>query len=145
MDTKTHWIYSDKINIRILDLTKAEDVTEDQEDPRIVKWARIFKAETYQQLEELAGDEEVFKKMAVIIEELSEDEKIRQQCQAREDYERRLIGQYNQGLVKGNQEGRLELIQNALKSGSSPEEIARVMGIAPEEVAKAQEQLLELV
>ena len=39
--------------------------------------------------------------------------------------------------------GRLEMIQNALKSGSSPDEIARILGISLEEVSKAQEEMCE--
>ena len=43
--------------------------------------------------------------MVFTIKEMSEDERIRQQCQARDDYERRLIGQYNQGMAEGISQG----------------------------------------
>ena len=46
--------------------------------------------------------------MVTHLKELSEDEKIRQQCAARDDYERRLIGEYNRGERDGRESGRLE-------------------------------------
>ena len=53
------------------------------------------------ELEQLASGEEVLKTMVSHIRELSEDEKIRQQCAARADYESRLVSQYNQGVRQG--------------------------------------------
>lgn len=105
-DTKTGYVYTDKLNIRVLDLTKADEAGEDV-NPKLIKWARIFKAETMSELEQLAGEEEVLRSMVTHLKELSEDEKIRQQCAARDDYERRLIGEYN----RGQREGKLEDIR----------------------------------
>lgn len=136
MDTKTHWVYSDKFHIRILDLSKV-DVPGDT-DPRVVKWARIFKAKTYAELEELVGEDEVLKTMSSYLKELSEDEKIRQQLQAREDYERRLIGQYNRGIREGREEGQQALATAImkLKSGVSVDAII-ADGISQETVDMA--------
>ena len=120
MDVKTHRLYSDKLDIRILDLTKADDAIENHEDPRIIKWAQLFKAKTFKQLEELAGDEEVLKEMVFTIKELSEDERI------------------SQGIPLG----RRELIQNALKNGMSPEDVSKMLCVTSEEVSKAQEEIL---
>lgn len=63
-------------------------------NPKLIKWAIVFKADTMSELEQLAGDEEVFQSMVSHLKILTEDEKIRQQCAAREDYERRMIGEY---------------------------------------------------
>ena len=54
-----------------------------------MKWAKVFGAKTMEELEQLADTEEVFESMVTHLKELSEDEKIRQQCAARDDYERR--------------------------------------------------------
>ena len=42
---------------------------------------------------------------------LSEDEKVRLQCQAREDYEHRMADQYNRG--------RIEILKNLIKKNAS--------------------------
>ena len=102
---KTGYTYTDKFNIKILDLTKADEAGNDAE-PQLVKWARILKAKTMEELEKLAGNEEVFETMVTHIKELSEDERIRLQCQAREDYERRLLGEYNRGTREGMEAGK---------------------------------------
>ena len=39
--------------------------------------------------------------MVVTMKKLSEDEKIRMQCEAREDYERSLLTEYNAGKSEG--------------------------------------------
>lgn len=61
----------------------------------------IFKAETLEELEQLARGEKVFENMVVTMKKLSEDEKIRMQCEAREDYERCLLTEYNAGKREG--------------------------------------------
>ena len=43
--------------------------------------------------------------MVVTMKQLSEDEKIRMQCEAREDYERCLITEYNAGKQDGIEQG----------------------------------------
>lgn len=73
---------------------------------QLVKWAKVFGAKTMEELEQLADTEEVFESMVTHLKELSEDEKIRQQCAARDDYERRLIGEYNRGERDGREAGK---------------------------------------
>lgn len=130
LDKVTGYEYSDKLNIRILDLSKIEEVENEYTcNPRLIKWAKIFKAKTLKELEMIAGDEEVLKKMVSQIKVLSEDEKIRQQLQAREDYERRMIGQYNRGTRDGIEKGKNEIILRLLqKNEYSDETIADIVG-----------------
>ena len=86
----------------MLDLTQLEIARSQSEaDKKLLKWASIFKAETLEELEQLANGEEVFENMVVTMKQLSEDEKIRMQCEAREDYERCLITEYNAGKREG--------------------------------------------
>ena len=58
-----------------------------------------------EELEQLARGEEVFENMVVTMKKLSEDEKIRMQCEAREDYERSLLTEYNAGKSEGIEQG----------------------------------------
>lgn len=101
-DTKTGYPYTDKLNIRILDLAGIERAIGDESvNPKLIKWVMVFKAKTMKELETLAEGEEVFRTMVTHIKELTEDERIRMQCAAREDYERRMIGEYNRGTRDG--------------------------------------------
>ena len=104
-------IYTDKISMRVLELSKIENAREGEE--KLVKWAKIFRAKTMAELETLAAGEEVLKSMVAHIRELSEEEKIRQQCEAREDYERRLLTEYRAGERSGIEQG----IEQGIKQG----------------------------
>ena len=86
--------------------------------------------------------------MVLQLKELSEDEKIRQQCQAREDYERRLIGEYN----RGQRDGELRGIQQGMKRGieqgktvlrDSLVNLARANKLAIEDAAETLEITVE--
>ena len=86
--------------------------------------------------------------MVVTMKQLSEDEKIRMQCEAREDYERCLITEYNagkqdgieQGIQLGRSEGEIskerELITKWLQKGKSIAEIAENLDRTEEYVKK---------
>ena len=102
LDVEEGYLYSDKLCIKVLDLTQLEKAKQESEtNKRLLKWASIFKAETLEELEQLASGEEVFENMVVTMKKLSEDEKIRMQCEAREDYERSLLTEYNAGKSEG--------------------------------------------
>ena len=115
LDVEDHFLYSDKLCIKVLDLTQIEKA---KKQPRInkklLKWASIFKAETLEELEQLAGKEEVFENMVLTLKKLSEDEKIRMQCEAREDYERCLLSEYSAGKREGIEEG----IEKGMEQGT---------------------------
>ena len=129
-------MYSDKLCIKVLDLTQLEKAKKQPGiDKKLLKWASIFKAETLEELEQLAGKEEVFENMVLTLKKLSEDEKIRMQCEAREDYERCLRSEYSAGKREGIEEGRSlerdviekKLIHNLMESQKITEDEARKM------------------
>ena len=106
LDVEDGYLYSDKLCIKVLDLTQLEKAKQEPEtNKKLLKWASIFKAETLEELEQLARGEEVFENMVVTMKKLSEDEKIRMQCEAREDYERSLLTEYNAGKSEGIEQG----------------------------------------
>ena len=136
LDVEDHFLYSDKLCIKVLDLTQIEKAKKQPgTDKKLLKWASIFKAETLEELEQLAGKEEVFENMVLTLKKLSEDEKIRMQCEAREDYERCLLSEYSAGKRDGIEEGRSlerdviekKLLHNLMESQKITEDEARKM------------------
>ena len=136
LDVEDHFLYSDKLCIKVLDLTQIEKAKKQPgTDKKLLKWASIFKAETLEELEQLAGKEEVFENMVLTLKKLSEDEKIRMQCEAREDYERCLFSEYSAGKREGIEEGRSlerdviekKLLHNLMESQKITEDEARKM------------------
>ena len=140
LDVDDHFLYSDKLCIKVLDLTQIEKAKKQPEtNKKLLKWASIFKAETLEELEQLAGKEEVFENMVLTLKKLSEDEKIRMQCEAREDYERCLLSEYSAGKREGIEEGiekgveqgiettQKKLLHNLMESQKITEDEARKM------------------
>ncbi|MBR6452408.1 MAG: Rpn family recombination-promoting nuclease/putative transposase [Lachnospiraceae bacterium] len=141
--------YSDKLCIYVLDLTQIEKAEKEGTDsPELIRWAKIFKAKTMKELEDLAGDEEALKRMVSMVKQLSEDEKMQQRLEAREDYERTILTERNAGYRKGEEEGikegkiegitetMLRVYQNCLDRGMSREEAIAISGITEDVLAK---------
>lgn len=67
LDVEDGYLYSDKLCIKVLDLTQLEKAKlEPGTNKKLLKWASIFKAETLEELEQLASGEEVFENMVVM-------------------------------------------------------------------------------
>ena len=89
MNVKSHKIYSDKLRLSVLDLKHIELATEEDRTYQIDYWAHLFKSATWEELKRLAENHKALAEATDTIYTLSRDEKIRMQCEAREDYYRR--------------------------------------------------------
>lgn len=134
LNTKTGALYSDKFCAKVLNLKNINNPCD--VGPRVVKWAKIFKAKTWNELEQIAGSEEVFKNMVFELKKLSEDEKIQQQMRARADYESRIAT----ARSAGRREGIEEMIKSALANGKTPEMIAEFVNIPLQKVLEVQQK-----
>ena len=88
-NVKNNHVYTDKFVLRVVNLNRIDLATEDDKAYNIDYWARLFKAETWEELKMLAGDNEYLQEAAESLYVANADEVVRQQCQAREDVERR--------------------------------------------------------
>ncbi|MBR5421716.1 MAG: Rpn family recombination-promoting nuclease/putative transposase [Lachnospiraceae bacterium] len=82
-------LYTDKFSIRVLELNNVSLATEEDKRYNIDKWARLYKAETWEDVKMIASEDPAIFAAANTIYKLSEDERIREQCEAREDFLRR--------------------------------------------------------
>ena len=145
MDVEDGYLYSDKLCIKVLDLTQLETARSQSEtDKKLLKWASIFKAETLEELEQLANGEEVFENMVVTMKQLSEDEKIRMQCEAREDYERCLITEYNAGKQDGIEQGIELERKNTEKERLNTEKERQRADAATKKAAELEDEVKKL-
>ena len=88
-NVKNNRVYSDKFILSVVDLNQIELATEEDKAHRIDYWARMFMARTWEDLRMLARENEYLKEAADSLYVANADEIVRQQCQAREDAERR--------------------------------------------------------
>ena len=86
---KNFSVYSDKLQLSVVDLTHIELATEEDRLYRIDLWASFFKAATWEELKMLAHNNNDIQEAVATVYQLTQEEKIRQQCEAREDYYRR--------------------------------------------------------
>lgn len=87
MDKNTHRIYSDNLALNVLCLRHIEQATSEDRDCGLYQWAKLFAATTWEELTMIAKNNEIMKDVVVTMKELTEDEKIRLQCEARRRYE----------------------------------------------------------
>ena len=85
---KNHIIYSDKLKLYVIDLTCIDKATEEDKIRGIHHWAKLFKATTWEEIKMLTADNTFLEEAAETVFQLSAEEQIRMQCEAREDYYR---------------------------------------------------------
>ena len=83
-DEKNKHVYTEKFNIGVLDLTKINLATDEDKKYNIDKWAKLFKAKTWEEIRMIATKDKAIGEAAYTIYKISEDERIRQECEARE-------------------------------------------------------------
>lgn len=116
-------VYSDKIGLRMLQLNQLGNPEDEKEKPELYYWAQFFRAATWEEISMLADKNEAINQGIVTLKQLSEDEKIRMQCEAREDYRRNMASATQLGIQKGIKEGIKGVIKSMLQKGKPDEEI----------------------
>ena len=104
INEKNRQIYTRKFRLCVLDLTQIELATKQDRKFGLDKWAALLTAATWEDLSMLAKEDQTLKSAIVTIVQLTEDEKIRLQCEAREDYYRRTEGR--EELLRETEEER---------------------------------------
>ena len=90
LNVKNHQKYSDKVQISVLNLNRIDLATEEDKVYHLDAWASLFKAKTWEELHMLANQNQDINEAVLTLQRLSADEKVRLQCWALEDYERRM-------------------------------------------------------
>lgn len=141
LNIKNHIIYSDKLKLFVIDLTQIEKATEEDRMRGIDRWAKLFKATTWEEIRMLSEGNEFLKEAAETAYRLSAEEKIRLQCQAREDFYR------EQNTIKAIMKRNLEEIARGKETiARNQEEIARnqeELAQSREETSNVREKLIQ--
>ncbi len=116
INIKNHEIYNDKLVLRVLNLKTLEDDSIVKEPADLYYWAKLFKATTWEEIKMLASNNPDMEDTVVTLHELSADEKIRMQCQARERYEWDMASATAKGKAEGEERSFL-LIQKLTEDG----------------------------
>ncbi|MDD6036172.1 MAG: Rpn family recombination-promoting nuclease/putative transposase [Lachnospiraceae bacterium] len=84
----THQKYSDNFRLSVLQLGHTELATEEDRFWQLDLWAQFFKADTWEEIQMLAEKKPYIFNAAKTIYRVTEDERVRQMCEAREEGEK---------------------------------------------------------
>ena len=146
MNERTHHIYTDKLRISVIDLTKINLATEEDRRYQIDTWAQLFKASTWEEVKELATQNPILAEAGETIYEVSQEEHQRQILEGREDARRQELGV--QRLIERTKKERDEAEKERAKAEKERDDalaqcdalyaLLREKGINPAEAISAQ-------
>lgn len=83
---KNHHLFSSKIRISVVDLTQTELATDEDKSYGIDQWVALFKSKTWEELRMIANEKPELLEATKSLYEYNNEDTIRFQCYAREDY-----------------------------------------------------------
>lgn len=86
MNVKNHHIYSGNFVLNVIDLSQIDLATEEDKKYHIDKWAKFFKATTWEEVRKMAEQNEYLQDAARSIFHFSADDQIRKMCRDRIEY-----------------------------------------------------------
>ena len=98
-------IYSDKMLIHVLDLTRMDLATDEDKECGLLHWAKLFKAQTWEDIHMLVSSYKDIENIVDVMMEAMADKEIRMQCEARQRYERDQCSLYNLAIKEGHETG----------------------------------------
>ena len=139
MNVKKHTIYSDKFQLSVLDLKHTDLATAQDKRYQINLWAGLFKAATWEEIKMFAEKNEFISEAAKTLYQLSVDEKIRRQCEEREEYYRvqRTIAREKQQALDELAHIRSELTKSQSELSNTQSELSNTQS----ELSNTQSEL----
>lgn len=90
INEKNHDIYSDKIRLSVVNLSRIDLATDEDKKYQIDYWAKLFKATTWEEIHMLASENNYIAEASDTIFRLSAEEDIRKRCLDRDEYYREI-------------------------------------------------------
>ncbi len=87
LNIRNHHLYSDKFILSVVDLSHIELATDEDKSYGIDRWARLFKAKTWEELKMIAGNDPALTDASESLFRLNADEMERQYARARAERE----------------------------------------------------------
>lgn len=84
---KNHKVYTDKLQLSVIELKNIDLATEENHRFQVDRWAKLFKAKTWEELKAMAVTNQYMESAVNTMYELSTDERVQEQCRRRAEYE----------------------------------------------------------
>lgn len=116
-NVKSHRIYTGKFTLKVVELNQTELATDEDKQYMIDRWARLFKATTWEELKMCAGEDAAMQSAVKMVYEYNEEEAVRDMCRARREavaYEEYMKREKDRLLIeKEKLEYSIERLQNS--------------------------------
>lgn len=86
-NVKNNMIYTDKMQLSVIELNRTALATEEDQRYELDKWVTFFKAKTWKELKDMAATNQYIEAAANTIFEINSDENIRELCRRRAEFE----------------------------------------------------------
>nr|MCR4585332.1 Rpn family recombination-promoting nuclease/putative transposase [Lachnospiraceae bacterium] len=86
LNIRSHKEYTDKFTLSVVDLSHIELATKEDTGSKLDQWAKMFKAMTWEELRMVAEMNPAIEQAVTKIHFLTEEDRIREQMEAREEY-----------------------------------------------------------
>lgn len=83
---KNHQVYSDNLTLAVVNLNKTELATDEDKEYEIDKWAKLFKAKTWEAVKMLAKENNYINEASRTMYKMCADAMVRVQCLDREEF-----------------------------------------------------------
>ena len=127
-DRKTHRLYSDKMGLRVLQLTQLPLATPDEKESELYAWARMISEDDWEVLKKMAERNEYMKAAVDEMEKINSDQEKRYRYLLREklEHDEATIREFEraQGIEQGTAEAVLELLEEL---GDVPDRIRKTI------------------
>ncbi len=99
LNTKNHIPYTKKFGIKVLELNQTELATQEDIDNNLVYWAKLFKAETWEEFQTLAEGNPAIEEVGDLILELNTDNQAKEILEGQRRYREMMASQYTAGYT----------------------------------------------
>ena len=126
---KTGYEFTGKFSLHVLDLSYISKVTDDVKNTSLYHWACLFKATTWKEMLAMAEQSESIRKAVVTLRQLTNDEKIKLQCEARERYRMDWQSSMRTSFEKGKKEGLAEATNEIKRERDRADEAQKLIAL----------------
>ncbi len=126
---ETGKLYTDKVEFHTIELTKLKNVTEQEQKSELYKWARMFKASTWEEYNQIGEEDEVMEEVVKELEKINQDEVERLNYLHRQmaimDKEQELKDAIRHGKEQGIEQGIKAVVETLRELAFSEEDILK--------------------
>jgi predicted transposase/invertase (TIGR01784 family) len=149
MNIKNYHIYSDKLQLGVVNLKRIDLATDEDKAYGLDQWAALFKAKTWEELKALGSENTVYEEAVNTMFRLTADELVQEQCRRREEYNQDMRTMERDKARLAEQEAELaerkaKIDEQEVKLGEQKAELAERKAKIDEQKVKLGEQKAEL-